>query len=186
MRKILIIITMLMTIITMGQTQLYKGFTEGMTTSEAMRELKKNKKRYKDIDFGKGIKWQVFKNKGSFVADDNSLVGVHFIGNDYYGQGFTGQAGFLALEQTANVLLEKGYEVYLENEDWKYPHYWERNNYAYGLMLLSPDKTKVVHLYYTGTSIMATMTIKSLTQIEKEFKESKEDQSETASDLEGF
>lgn len=184
MRKLLFTIAlMIMTLTTLGQTELYNGLSEGMTKDEVKQELKQND--YKGISFGNGVEWQVYSHK-TLDYENDGLVGVHMIGSTNYGMDATGKNGQQYLSQTAKILIGKGYKTYLENDNWQYPHLWDYSNYKYGLMLVNPENTKVVHLYYTGTSIMATMTIKTYDQIEKEFKQYRTDQAETIENLDGF
>ena len=167
MKKITItIILLLITITLSAQVQLYEGFYEGMTKKESKKELSQNKDKYSVIDFGKGVEWKIFK-PGLGITDE--LYELHFLSSQGY---VSGQNALVYLETTADVLKNMGYTVYLENENWKYPHYWAVKQYTHGLMLIDPKKTKIVHLYYSGTITIARMTIQSLKYTEQQLAES--------------
>lgn len=170
MKKLVLTIALLFTVLlTSAQVELYQGLVEGMSKKDALKELKQNNDLYSSVDFGNDVVWKVYKQALRF--NDKKLSTVNFLSAKGFGMAGTGQNGLIYLEKTAEVLKDKGYEVYLENENWKYPRYWTEKSFKYGLMLINPEKTKVVHLYYTGTSAMATMAIQSLADTKEDIKD---------------
>tara|TARA_B100000963_G_C22490620_1_gene609103 strand:+ start:360 stop:956 length:597 start_codon:yes stop_codon:yes gene_type:complete len=136
-------------------TKLYKNLIEGMSIKDAKKEIKKNKSDYNEVSFGNGFQWTI-KSTGLIKKDKKSdaLYGVFLWpkGTLLSGLGYDGTVNYL--NASSKFFLDRGYTELLKNQWWNAPQNFTTANYKYGLVLLSPDKTRVVHLYPVDMLLM--------------------------------
>jgi hypothetical protein len=129
-------------------TKLYKDLSEGMSIKEAKKMMKKNKDDYKEVSFGNGFMWTI-KTTGlmSRKKGEDYLAGVWMWpkGSLLTGVGYDAARGYL--DASASFFEERGYTDLIRNDWWNAPQMFNDGGYKYGLVLLSPDGARVVHMY---------------------------------------
>jgi len=151
MKKIIILIAFHFIAIPISAQQgikLYKGLSEGMSIKAAKKMMKKNKADYNEVSFGNNFIWTIkptgliSKTKGS-----DYLAGIKMWpkGSLLTGVGYDLARGYL--QTSASFFEERGYTDLIRSEWWNAPQNFNDGNYKYGLVLLSPEGDRVVHMY---------------------------------------
>jgi len=158
MRKlifVLAIVFMTAPVIAQKGTKLYKDLTEGMSIKEAKKMMKKNKDDYNEVSFGNGFMWTI-KPTGlmSRTKGEDYLAGVWMWpkGSLLTGVGYNAARGYL--EASASFFEGRGYTELIRNQWWNAPQNFNDGSYKYGLVLLSSDGTRVVHMYPSKVILM--------------------------------
>lgn len=145
MKSILIVFFLFSCNILFSQS-IYRGLNFGMSEKDAKSEFKNNKSFYDNVDLGNGFIWRSYHQ--NFFYSNDSLVGLLFQPKAIFGVGHDGTVSYL--EFTRAFFENKNYTVFIESEYWQYP---ENFKSSYGLVLINPDSTTVVHLYPYKNSI---------------------------------
>jgi hypothetical protein len=135
------------------KTKIYKGLTEAMSKSEVKAEMKKNKDDYKEVGMGNGVVWTIKKTGMLYVPKDN-LIGIWMWPKGTLLSGLGYDATVSYLQEAKRFFVSRDYEILLENEYWDKPQNFTGKGYAYGLVLVSPDQKRVVHLYPAEITLM--------------------------------
>lgn len=137
-------------------TKLYKDLSEGMSVKAAKKMMKKNKDDYKEVSFGNGFMWTI-KPTGlmSRTKGEDYLAGVWMWpkGSLLTGVGYDVARGYL--EASASFFEGRGYTELIRNQWWNAPQNFNDGGYKYGLVLLSPDGSRVVHMYPSEIASMS-------------------------------
>jgi hypothetical protein len=159
MKKLLILGLMFgLTIKLNAQTKLYKGIYDGMNHKSAINEFKENKDDYSEVNLGNGFIYTI-NRMGGIVANEKNEVKTITMwpkGSALTPVGY--QLTINYLNHSRSFFIKQGYSVMLENPNWNLPMRFNDAGYVYGLVLLSPEKDRVVHLFPTKQLVLGSTT----------------------------
>lgn len=121
--------------------EIYKGFDFGMSKTEAKNEFRDNKEEYKTIDLGNGFIYRIYHQ--NFTYSNDQLAGITLTPKGAaMGQSYESVVSYL--EYTRAFFEKLDYSTFFEPEYWNGPHKFSSK---YGLLMIDPDKNKVVQIY---------------------------------------
>ena len=153
MKKLIFTLLFLTTVVN-AQTSLYKDLTEGMSKKEAKKVIKADKDNYKVVDLGNGFKWTL-RTTGLRYNEQDQLTVVYLWPYKSAITGIGYDATVNMLDHSKSFFESKGYTVLLQNKFWNAPANHDAHNFVYGLVMLSPQGDRVVHLYPSKVFTMA-------------------------------
>jgi hypothetical protein len=121
---------------------LYKGLYFNMPIQEAFKEFEENNGDYKDISFGDGVVWRLFKQNLNSVEDKLEGLVLTPQGSTY---GMNQDNAKVYLTNSKQFLVSKDYTVFKEPIAWNVPVLFSPSNKT-GLVLIDPDQKMVVEL----------------------------------------
>lgn len=176
MKKILAVIIFFQCLLSTSQTQLYRSLYEGMRKSEFNEALAENQNKYGEIDFGKGVIWEIDKDFCIFEENQLKLVVMKPAGNKN-GINYIKTANHL--KTSREYLLSKNYVLLNEHELWYSPQRFVDEDYPYAILLQGPNKKVIVKInterfkgnYMPSISITNANNRKAIEIIEKIYPE---------------
>jgi hypothetical protein len=121
---------------------LYKGLYYNMSLDQAKKEFKNHGEEYKNISFGDGVVWRLFKQNFHVVNDE--LKGL-VLTPQGYGFGMSHENAKVYLTNSKEFFVSKDYSIFKEPLNWDVPIFFSPQNKT-GLVLIDPEQKIVVEL----------------------------------------
>jgi hypothetical protein len=141
-----LILLILSTSVSAQNVKLYKDLSEGLLKKEAKKIIKSNKGDYNEINIGNGFQWTL-KTTGLLYGPYKGLrvIWLWPKGSLMSGSGYDRTVSYL--NATKSFFESRDWTVLLKNDYWNAPQNFTSKGYLYGLVMLSPDEKRVIHLY---------------------------------------
>ena len=147
MKKLFTILTLTASLLSTAQNViLYKDLTEGLNKKEAKKIIKSNKDAYKTVNIGNGFEWTL--RTTGLLYDKFGALKVIWLwpkGTLLSGSGYDVTVNYL--NATKSFFESRNWTVILQNDYWNAPMNFDTKGFLYGLVMLSPEKDRVIHLY---------------------------------------
>lgn len=147
MKKIITLIALSVSLLASAQNvKLYKDLTEGLTKKEAKKVIKSNKEAYVSVNIGNGFEWTL-RTTGLLYGKFGGLKTIWLWpkGTLMSGSGYDATVNYL--NATKSFFESRNWTVILKNDYWNAPQNFDTKGFLYGLVMLSPEKDRVIHLY---------------------------------------